>query len=58
MNTLLWEVLKDVTHWGQTQKPARTDEVCCINGKGARVAEQGLNAFSLLTSSMSDLSTD
>lgn len=32
MNTLLWEFLKDVTHWGQTQKPARTDEVYCING--------------------------
>lgn len=38
MNTLLWEVLKDVTHWGQTQKPARTDEVSSING-----AEKVLN---------------
>lgn len=41
MNTLLWEVLTDVTNWGQTQKSARTDEVRCING--ARAAEQGLN---------------
>lgn len=36
MNTLLWEVLKDLTHWGQTQKPARTDEVCWINGIGSQ----------------------
>lgn len=52
MNTQLWEVLTDVTLWGQTQKSARTDEVCCTNG--ARAAEWGLNARRLL----SDLLTD
>lgn len=41
MNTLLWEVLKDVTRWGQTQKPARTDEVCCINGTGSQGCWEG-----------------
>lgn len=59
MNTLLWEVLKDVTHRGQTQKPARTDEVCRINGTGSRGCWEGSKCYcSPLTSSMSDLLTD
>lgn len=57
MNTLLWEVLKDVTRWGQTQKPARTDEGCCCIGTERQGCRGGLNARSPLTSSMSDLLT-
>lgn len=41
MNTLLWEVLKDVTRWGQTQKPARTDEVYHIDGTGSQGCWEG-----------------